>query len=219
MPHQLQHLDRAVHRLLARPSFSCSAHHLGDLVADRVDRVERGHRLLEDHARSRGRGSRISCLAERHQVPALPQDLAGRRCGRAAFDQPQHRERGDALAAAAIRRRRPASRRGRCARSTPSTARTTPSSVANQVFSPRMSSRRLGPLSLASQHPARIERVAQPVTDEVDRQHGEEDRAARRTAPSAARCRDSPWRRTARAPRSGCPAGSRGRGRTASIRR
>ena len=68
----------------------------------------------------------------------------------------------------------------------------------------------------ALQDAARIERVAQAVADEVDGQHGEEDRARRGTAPSAARCRGSPWRRTARGPRSGCRAGSPGPGRTAS---
>src|SRR5688572_32977225 len=57
-------------------------------------------------------------------------------------------------------------------RSTPSTACTQPSSVAKWVFKPRMSS------STLLHHLARIERVAQPVADEVDREHGEEDRPA-----------------------------------------
>ena len=61
-------------------------------------------------------------------------------------------------------------------RSTPSTARTMPSSVLNQVFRPRMSSS-VSATRHALQDAARIERVAQPVADEVDGQHGEEDRA------------------------------------------
>src|SRR5216683_967738 len=61
-------------------------------------------------------------------------------------------------------------------RSTPSTARTMPSSVLNQVFSPRMS--KSVSATDASDDAARIERVAQPIADEVDGQHGEEDRRA-----------------------------------------
>src|ERR1700730_10400625 len=57
-------------------------------------------------------------------------------------------------------------------RSTPSTARTMPSSVAKCVFRPRISSR-----CSTLHHFAGIERVAQSITDEVDRQHCEKDRA------------------------------------------
>ena len=67
--------------------------------------------------------------------------------------------------------------------------------------------------------PSRIERVAQAVADEVDGEHGQEDRGARQTAPNAGRCRDSPWRRRADGPRSECRAESRGPGTTASIPR
>ncbi len=53
---ELEQLDRPLagrlrrHRLVA-------AQHLGDLEPDRVHRVERRHRLLEDHRHDRGRGS------------------------------------------------------------------------------------------------------------------------------------------------------------------
>ena len=70
-----------------------------------------------------------------------------------------------------------------------------------------MSSRVSATLRSLLQHPARIERVAQPVADEVDRQHGEEDRARPGTAPSAARCRDSPWRRSSMRPQVGMSGG------------
>ena len=46
--HQLQHLDRLVHRVAAAQPL-VQADGLGDLLAAREDRVERGHRLLEDH--------------------------------------------------------------------------------------------------------------------------------------------------------------------------
>src|SRR5215468_2046799 len=59
------------------------------------------------------------------------------------------------------------------ARSTPSTASSMPSSVAKCVFNPRISSR-----CSKLDHLARIERVAQPITDKVDRKHRQEDRAA-----------------------------------------
>src|SRR5262245_8472147 len=68
-------------------------------------------------------------------------------------------------------------------RSTPSTARTMPSSVLNQVFRPRMSNRVSCTLTLLLKHAARIEGVAQAVADEVDREHGEEDGAAREQGP------------------------------------
>src|SRR5260221_70656 len=79
------------------------------------------------------------------------------------------------------------------ANDTPSTARTMPSSVKKWVWSSRTSSRaslnsrlpssfasphRSPPSFLPSQRPAWIERVAQPVAEEVERHDGEEDRAA-----------------------------------------
>src|ERR1043166_9537083 len=65
---------------------------------------------------------------------------------------------------------------------TPSTARTTPSSVKKWVWRSRTSSSvsvtsRL-PSSFAPERPARIERVAQAVAEEVERHDREEDRAA-----------------------------------------
>src|SRR5262249_54935535 len=46
--HEPQHLDRLVERSLAREPL-VPPQHFGDLLADRVDRIERGHRLLEHH--------------------------------------------------------------------------------------------------------------------------------------------------------------------------
>ena len=65
--------------LLVRP------HLLGDLPADAVDRVERRHRVLEDHRDLASRGRRASALGiELQQVAALVDDLAleDRRSGR-----------------------------------------------------------------------------------------------------------------------------------------
>jgi len=46
--HQLEQLEGALHgRLVA--DLLVPPHRLGNLVADGVERIERGHRLLEDH--------------------------------------------------------------------------------------------------------------------------------------------------------------------------
>ena len=50
---------------------------LGDLGADPHDRVERAHRLLEDHRHLRAADAVEVGLAQRHQVLAIQQDLAG----------------------------------------------------------------------------------------------------------------------------------------------
>src|SRR3954452_10395270 len=69
------------------------------------------------------------------------------------------------------------------ARSTPSTACTTPSSVSKYVLSPRISSRRWPLVCNNSDHFAWVEGVAQPVPDEIDRQHGKKNCAAGKQRP------------------------------------
>jgi hypothetical protein len=73
---------------------------LADLLLDRVQRVERRHRLLEHH------GDVVAadlaqlvdtCL---QQILALEQDLAGGMRGRRIAEQPQDRQRGNRLARA-----------------------------------------------------------------------------------------------------------------------
>ena len=49
MPTRREHLDRPVQASRGSTG-GVQLDRLGDLVADGVDRVERGHRLLEDHA-------------------------------------------------------------------------------------------------------------------------------------------------------------------------
>src|SRR6185437_1513754 len=73
--------------------------HLGDLPADRRQRIERGHRLLEDHANAvaaqrahLGRRGVLYLLAVEHDPAAAERQ--------GAFQQAHDRERGDALAAA-----------------------------------------------------------------------------------------------------------------------
>src|SRR5262245_11105602 len=67
------------------------------------------------------------------------------------------------------------------ARSTPSTACTMPSYVAKWVRSPRISSKRS--IIARLHYFPRIEGIAQPITDVVDRQHREKDRDSRNQRP------------------------------------
>ena len=97
--HQLEHLHRAVQRILARQAF-VQAQALGDLLADGVHRVQAGHRLLEDDRDLLGADLLHLFGAQRHQVAAFPQHLAGDDLARRHVDQLQHRLGGDALAAA-----------------------------------------------------------------------------------------------------------------------
>ena len=77
------------------------AQHLLDLPADLVDRVQRGHRVLEDH-RDLGPAHALHLgLREPHQVAALVQDLAFEDRVRVA-DQLHDRHHRDALARAGL---------------------------------------------------------------------------------------------------------------------
>ena len=111
---QPQHLDRAAHRVVAAERPAVQDQRLGDLTADGQHRVERRHRLLEDHRdRDRrepcaSRARRSSSRSRPSKRMCLPTDASGRRC-----DQPQNRKRGDALAAAGLADDRQASPRGR----------------------------------------------------------------------------------------------------------
>ena len=98
MPDLAEHLDRPVPgRLLGRPSGG--ADRLGDLVADGEHRVERRHRLLEDHGHGVAADVAHLVVRELQQVAAIEQDLAGHGAPR-SFDEAHRRHRRDALAAA-----------------------------------------------------------------------------------------------------------------------
>ena len=86
--------------------------HLDDLVADGVARIERGHRLLEDHREAVA--AQIAQLAVRQieQPDAVEGHRAGHFGGRLR-QQAHHGQRGHALAAAGLRRRARASSRAR----------------------------------------------------------------------------------------------------------
>ena len=78
------------------------AQDLLDLEADGVDRVERGHGLLEDHGDAVAADLADLRLAQRGQVPAVEQDAAPGDPARRLGQQAQDRKRRDTLAAAAL---------------------------------------------------------------------------------------------------------------------
>jgi hypothetical protein len=73
---------------------------LADLPADRVQRVERGHRLLEDHRDVIAADALHLALAELEQVPALEADRTADDTARRVGNQAQDGECRHALAAA-----------------------------------------------------------------------------------------------------------------------
>ena len=88
---EVEQLDHPLARQLRRHRL-VAAEHLGDLEADRVDGVERGHRLLEDH--------RHDAAAHRAQRPGVEADdlevaEADRSAHRGVLRQQAHHGQGD----------------------------------------------------------------------------------------------------------------------------
>ena len=99
-PHRLQHLERALAGGRLR-GVLVQLHRLPQLLADRVHRVQRGHRILEDHRDLVA--AHLAQLRRRQleQVAALEDRLARRDRLRSRV-QPEDRQAGDALAAARL---------------------------------------------------------------------------------------------------------------------
>ena len=156
----------AVHGVMRAQAF-------GDLPADRIARIERGGRLLEHHRHVLA--DQAAALARRHvqqivagEVQPVGADAPG------PGDQPHHRQHGDALAGAGFaddaddgarvqREVEPVDRAEHAARG---------GELDGEVadFQQRWHHRfNLG-----------IQRIAQPVAEQVERQHGEQDRKARK---------------------------------------
>jgi hypothetical protein len=74
------------------------ADRLADLVADRQDGVERGHRVLEDHRDLSPTQVSKLLLRHREQVAAVEGGAAARDPARRLRDQAEQRHHGDALA-------------------------------------------------------------------------------------------------------------------------
>jgi len=75
---------------------------LHDLLADRVHRIERSHRLLEDHRHLAAAQAAALVGRESEDVAALEQDRLGLDLARWTRHQAHDRERGHALAAAGL---------------------------------------------------------------------------------------------------------------------
>ncbi len=80
---QLHRLDQFLHASV-RTCDAVHLQHLGDLVADPHERIERGHRLLEDHADAAAAQETHFRGLQSEEVPALEvdaavQDFQGRR--------------------------------------------------------------------------------------------------------------------------------------------
>ena len=118
--HLLQHLDRPLPRL-GLGDMAVQADRLDDLMADGMHRAQARHRLLEDHgdvAAADGAhlaparielGDIDDAVADRAAVGAVEQDLAARRCGRAAA-----RSAGSSAPPRSCRCRSRPPRRGSC---------------------------------------------------------------------------------------------------------
>jgi hypothetical protein len=87
---------------LADPDLLVEQDRLEQLVADRVDRVQARHRLLEDHGDLPAADREHVLLAQRADVAALEQDAAAVEAPRRARDQLHGAHRGHALAAAGL---------------------------------------------------------------------------------------------------------------------
>ena len=96
-----QHLGRLVHCIA--PGQSLVQHdRLGDLSSDRHQRVQRGHRFLEDHRDVVAANGLHLAFAQLQEVDALEPDGAADDPPRRVGDEAQDGQRGDAFAAAAL---------------------------------------------------------------------------------------------------------------------
>jgi hypothetical protein len=103
--HFLKKLDDALARC-ALAHAAMDAQDLADLPLDRVQRIERGHRLLEDHGDLVAADGAQRLLVLGHQVLAAEQDLPGRMRGRGVGQQLEHRQCRDRLARAGFSHQR-----------------------------------------------------------------------------------------------------------------
>ena len=98
-PHHAEQLGRAPARL-GRGKTQVDLEPLGELAPDREHRVQRGHRLLEDHADLAAPHVTHRLFGELQEIAALEQDLATDDPARGPGDEPHDAQRADALAAA-----------------------------------------------------------------------------------------------------------------------
>ena len=170
-------------------------------------RVERRHRVLEDHRRSACRAARCSSRWRlREQILAVEQDLAGLDRGRRR-QQAHDRQAGHASCPSRTRRPARACRRPECEKLTSSTTvARRPSAQADadrQVLHLEGGGRRAS----SALPRLRIVAVAQPVAERVEGQHRDQDARGPGTARSTSRSRSARGRRRSSRPRTAAGGG------------
>ena len=185
MPHQVA-ASRPRARAPRAGRAAGAAQRLGDLLADGEHRVERGHRLLEDHRDLvAADGAHLALVdsvsrsrpSKRIEPPAIRPAASGsrRRIDSAVTLLPQPRLADDAqrLARAARRRtrRRPRARRRRGVNET--AGRRSEIGSREPLRCPGRGGGRCVIVPQSRLRHARVERVAQAVAQQVDRQHGD----------------------------------------------
>ena len=186
---------------------------LGDLLADRHGRVERRHRLLEDHGDARCRGSRSSASSDSlTRSWPVEADARRRRCAPGAAAAGAASTAPSRSCRCPTRRPWPASRCVASAKRQPRTAACHAPPTRNSVVRSRTSRTMSSARSSASLAPQLgIDRVAQRVAEQVERQHRQQDGEAgeHREPPGRRGCSRSP--RGSCRPRSASAAARRGR--------
>ena len=187
-PDQAQHLDGLASRPPCAVIVAMQANRFGDLVADPHHRVERGHRLLENHRDAVAADRAHLGLVEAEQVGAFEHHGAADDPARRIGHQPHDRQRGHALAAAGL-----ADDRQRLA------AADAERDVVDRLEQPRIGEEhrlqvlhvenRLVRLALRSSAALpRVEDVAQRVAEQIGAEHRKADGDARGRSPATARC-------------------------------
>jgi hypothetical protein len=96
-PHRVEHVAREPQRLAVAGAL-VDADGLAHLRADRHDRVEGGHRLLEDHRDVAAADPAHRGFGQRHEVAAVEQDAPAGEPEARLRQEPHDGERGDRLA-------------------------------------------------------------------------------------------------------------------------
>ena len=106
-PARIRDADIAQRILRDRLCLACAnalmqQNRLGDLVADGVDRIERGHRLLKNHRDLAPAHPAHIALRQLHQIAALKHHLPGKDLPGRHRNQAQSRQRRDRFSTAAF---------------------------------------------------------------------------------------------------------------------
>src|SRR4051812_15448578 len=178
--HQPEHLDRPVARFTGAHALM-QTHGFANLFADGEYRIERGHRLLEDHGYLVAADPTHLFVARCGEVVPPVDDLAADNPPNAAGEEPHDRERRDALAAAGFANqphRRPVLYvEGHTIDGTKLAVagKERGLKIANAEERSHSDDTAILRSTLGGALEPRVENVAEPVTQEIDAEHGEED--------------------------------------------